>query len=341
MKSNDVESIVKELNDIIPKYEPKNKKEKEEYKRYFNMHKKNFLEYEDYLKEIFYFLNNIEDDLHKREKDIKFTWKLVYTGIHFRVKVGGLNPEIFIWQDFQSSHIKYGFFDEEITQSKVEKIVKRLIDKLCKVRNQWYYFKDNVYFIYVNSKIFDDDFKDVMYQSCLNKINYMKKKLGIVEPSSITEELEENKDKLKEETKELENDIEKLKELSDTEKEQFVKRRRGQGKLRELLLKYYGKCKICGLNNEKLLITSHIKPWSKSTHQEKTDLYNCFLLCPNHDALFENGYISFDKSGKILISNKIDKKTKSLLNIKPNIIIELEDENQKYLTWHRKNKYKT
>ena len=76
------------------------------------------------------------------------------------------------------------------------------------------------------------------------------------------------------------------------------------------------KCKICGLSDDNFLITSHIKPWSASSDKEKKDPYNCFLLCPNHDALFDKGYISFDSSGKIILSDLLNEQTKVLLNIR-------------------------
>ena len=51
-----------------------------------------------------------------------------------------------------------------------------------------------------------------------------------------------------------------------------------------------------------LLVASHIKPWSISDANEKLDIHNGLLMCPNHDKLFDRGYISFDDTGRILIS---------------------------------------
>ena len=55
-----------------------------------------------------------------------------------------------------------------------------------------------------------------------------------------------------------------------------------------------------------LLVASHIKPWSISDANEKLDIHNGLLMCPNHDKLFDRGYISFDDTGRILISEKLD-----------------------------------
>jgi predicted restriction endonuclease len=49
---------------------------------------------------------------------------------------------------------------------------------------------------------------------------------------------------------------------------------------------------------EHFLIASHVKPWSESNHQERLDVNNGLLHCPNHDDLFDKGYISFIKMGR-------------------------------------------
>ncbi|MEW9674148.1 HNH endonuclease [Ammoniphilus sp. 3BR4] len=46
------------------------------------------------------------------------------------------------------------------------------------------------------------------------------------------------------------------------------------------------------------------------------DLNNGLLLCPNHDALFEKGLISFRDDGGIFVSPSVDDTFKIFLNIK-------------------------
>ena len=79
----------------------------------------------------------------------------------------------------------------------------------------------------------------------------------------------------------------------------IVKVRVNQSEFRTHLLQRYGKCCLCGVSNHDLLIASHIKPWSKSNRIEKTAVDNGFLLCPNHDRLFDKGLITFSDDGKI------------------------------------------
>lgn len=74
--------------------------------------------------------------------------------------------------------------------------------------------------------------------------------------------------------------------MDKTEKESIVKARIGQSIFKMALLAVEMKCRLCGVSDERLLVASHIKPWSKSNHQERLDVNNGLLLCPNHDALF-------------------------------------------------------
>ena len=100
---------------------------------------------------------------------------------------------------------------------------------------------------------------------------------------------------------------------------------------KNLLIEFDCKCAICNINDESLLVSSHILPYSKCENKEDMiNRYNGLLLCPNHDALFDKNLISFNDNGKIIISSKIDKIIKEL-NIDKNISLD-----KKYLTKERK-----
>lgn len=121
------------------------------------------------------------------------------------------------------------------------------------------------------------------------------------------------------------------------EKDYMQKTRLTQGRFREKLAINSAKCKICGLDDLNLLTASHIKPWKDSDDKEKLDYYNGLLLCPNHDALFDKGYISFDLNGKLLISKKLNKKIVELLQMKKYELINFDENHLKYIEWHREN----
>ncbi|WP_148359062.1 HNH endonuclease [Peribacillus simplex] len=125
-----------------------------------------------------------------------------------------------------------------------------------------------------------------------------------------------------------------------TEKEQIIKSRIGQSAFKKALLTVEKRCRLCGVSDERFLVASHIKPWSQSSNHERMDVNNGLLLCPNHDALFDKGYISFESDGTILISDSLDEETKVFLNINETMNIVLNEEQQKYMRWHQKNIFK-
>lgn len=126
-----------------------------------------------------------------------------------------------------------------------------------------------------------------------------------------------------------------------TEKNELIKARRGQGRFRRDLLSLWKACPITGCTEPQLLKASHIKPWSKSSNNERLDPYNGILLTPTFDALFDRGYISFEDSGKALISNTLDEAERAALGIKENITIKIFENHKTYLYYHRTQIFKS
>ena len=126
-------------------------------------------------------------------------------------------------------------------------------------------------------------------------------------------------------------------ELEGKEKEAVVKVRINQDKFREKLINKYKKCCLCNVNMNELLVASHIKPQSISDANEKLDIHNGLLMCPNHDKLFDRGYISFDDTGRILMSERLDDNNRMYMNITAKMKIDITEENIKYIKYHRKN----
>lgn|GEM_PF-2785875 len=122
--------------------------------------------------------------------------------------------------------------------------------------------------------------------------------------------------------------------LDNTSKKQMLDIRVGQNKFRRLILSYWNnKCAVTGSS---LFVTAgHIKPWKDSDNSERIDVFNGLALSPVYDKAFDKGYISFDKNGNILISNKLSHDAE-LLGINKYIqISNLHFLHQKYLEWHR------
>jgi hypothetical protein len=109
--------------------------------------------------------------------------------------------------------------------------------------------------------------------------------------------------------------IEQSKKLTQTEKNQIVSARIGQGIFRRKLINEIGTCFMTSVDDSKLLIASHIKPWRESNNFERLDVKNGFLLTPTYDKLFDRGLISFKNSKEIIISSQLSSSNKENLGL--------------------------
>ena len=138
-------------------------------------------------------------------------------------------------------------------------------------------------------------------------------------------------------------DIDRLKrekQIDETMAAVLICARKGQGRFRNDVSAWCPVCPISGVDNKRLLIASHIKPWSKSSNEERLDGYNGFMFAPHIDWLFDRGFISFDEEGKILISPQLDDKNWQALNISPDIQLKkLPEKTKEYIQHHRENVY--
>ena len=136
-------------------------------------------------------------------------------------------------------------------------------------------------------------------------------------------------------------DIHEYLGLSSSEREAIVKARVGQGRFRQSLIEYWSACTVTGCKDDTLLRASHIKPWSKTTLEEKIDLYNGLLLSPALDACFDSGYVSFDDEGRILISERLAADDARVLGINYKMRLrQVEPRHKKYLAFHREHVFK-
>ena len=128
-------------------------------------------------------------------------------------------------------------------------------------------------------------------------------------------------------TKELEivDSIKANTDITKTEKEALIKSRIGQGKFRKSLFeKYDGKCVVTGIDLSKLLIASHIKPWSVSENDERLSPDNGILLSADFDRLFDSGLITFANDGSIVASSFVNDNNRTILGLDKKIIVNLK-----------------
>lgn len=74
--------------------------------------------------------------------------------------------------------------------------------------------------------------------------------------------------------------------------------------------------------------------------EEKLDIENGFLMCPNHDKSFDEGWISFDNNGRIMISDRLQENDMVYMNIRGDMKIDITNKNREYLEFDRRCVYK-
>src|SRR5690606_37882176 len=130
--------------------------------------------------------------------------------------------------------------------------------------------------------------------------------------------------------------------LTETEKQQIISARIGQGIFRRNLIADCGFCPISLVDDTNLLIASHIKPWRISNNEERIDFKNGILLAPTYDRLFDRGLISFTNSKELIISTAVSEENRQRLNIIAGTIhnnLPLEGR-EEYLQFHRDHIFK-
>lgn len=81
--------------------------------------------------------------------------------------------------------------------------------------------------------------------------------------------------------------------------------RRGQQFYRQAVLTAFDvRCCISGINVPRLLVASHIKPWSKFP-AERLNPRNGLCLSSLHDAAFDAGLITLDEELKVVMSKRL------------------------------------
>lgn len=124
---------------------------------------------------------------------------------------------------------------------------------------------------------------------------------------------------------------------NETERKGLVTSRVGQGAYRKRIIhRWEYECAVTGFDKLDVLIASHILPWANSNDNQRLDVNNGILLSPTYDALFDRNFISFENSGKIILSNSIEIQAFEKIGITGNERIKnLSTYNIEYLDMHR------
>jgi hypothetical protein len=136
-----------------------------------------------------------------------------------------------------------------------------------------------------------------------------------------------------------ENNLVLKEDIGDTSKSIQTKIRIGQEKFRKNLLKHLKVCPITGIDETRILLASHIKPWAVSTNEERLDIYNGFIFSPTIDKLFDKGLITFENNKELIISPTLSEVNIASIGIvggKKYLKLPIENR-MSYLEFHREN----
>lgn len=127
------------------------------------------------------------------------------------------------------------------------------------------------------------------------------------------------------------------KNVDPTTKQALVDARIGQGKfgseVREL---WNHRCAVTGSSTSAALEASHIKRWADSNDAQRLDPNNGLLLTANLHRLFDAGLISFDDSGKMLVSSKLSQTEQEIFGVVGKRLFQKPSaETANYLAYHR------
>lgn len=131
--------------------------------------------------------------------------------------------------------------------------------------------------------------------------------------------------------------------VGETEKQELRSARIGQGKFRRDLLSVFNqRCAATGVQLPAILEAAHIKPWKKSSNEERLDVNNGLLLVANLHKMLDSNFLTFDDQGWAQWAPKIDDSTLAVLGLRPGIRIDIgTSARREYLRCHREKVFAT
>ena len=105
---------------------------------------------------------------------------------------------------------------------------------------------------------------------------------------------------------EIVREITRLTALPETERQQLIYARVGQGRFRGLIYARERACRVTRVDRPEHLVASHIRPWRHGDNEQRLDPENGLMLTPNVDHLFDRGFITFAADGRLVYSPAAD-----------------------------------
>jgi hypothetical protein len=126
--------------------------------------------------------------------------------------------------------------------------------------------------------------------------------------------------------------------VPETERTAIIRSRIGQGLFKERVTQIESHCRVTGVDKITHLVASHCKPWRDATNQERLDGENGLLLTPSIDHLFDRGFISFEDTGRLILSPVAHRPSLERMGIETTGIVNVggfSSGQRQYLDFHR------
>ena len=130
--------------------------------------------------------------------------------------------------------------------------------------------------------------------------------------------------------------------IEETTRKALVAARVGQGRFRADVLVVEPRCRITGVEDQRLLIASHIRPWHRCPeNDQRLDPFNGLMLTPTFDRMFDRGLLTFEDNGDVHVSPSVSTSVvhRIALDVHRNVGRFREDQ-QPYLEYHREHVFR-
>ena len=130
--------------------------------------------------------------------------------------------------------------------------------------------------------------------------------------------------------------------IEETTRKALVAARFGQGRFRADVLVVEPRCRITGVEDQRLLIASHIRPWHRCPeNDQRLDPFNGLMLTPTFDRMFDRGLLTFEDNGDVHVSPSVSTSVvhRIALDVHRNVGRFREDQ-QPYLDYHREQVFR-
>lgn len=129
--------------------------------------------------------------------------------------------------------------------------------------------------------------------------------------------------------------------IEETTRKALVAARVGQGRFRADVLVVEPRCRITGVEDQRLLIASHIRPWHRCPENEqRLDPFNGLMLTPTFDRLFDRGLLTFEDNGDVHVTPTVSTSVIHRIGLDTHENVgQFSADQRKYLAYHREHVY--